>query len=88
MRSPHHLYEWHTTESCPHKGARDSSVSMGPGALAHKGKVCSTAPQRAEDDESGASWIGPWGKASLLLLIRRWHERMPRRSSLPVVRTA
>jgi len=37
-----------------------------------KERFAVTAPQRAMDDESGASWIGPWGKASLLLLIRHW----------------
>ena len=49
------------------KGARDSSVSMGPDALAHKGKVCSTAPQRAKNDESGANWNRALGKGVLTL---------------------
>jgi len=38
-------------------------------ALAHKGKACNTAPQRAKDDESGANWNRPWGKAFLLLTL-------------------
>jgi hypothetical protein len=37
-----------------------------------KGKCCDMAQQRAKNDESGANWIVNWGKASLLLLIRRW----------------
>jgi hypothetical protein len=56
MLSSHRLCEWRTTKSCPHEGARDSSVSMGPDALAHKEKSGDMAPRRAKDGESGANF--------------------------------
>ena len=40
--------------------------------MAHKEKDGMTAPRRAEDKESGASWIVASGRACSLLPIGRW----------------